>query len=205
LCDDNDFRFCRTRPGTVASLIVGRTLAHLRVVLPLLACITLLFLWVRSHHDHDIAGWRWPWHEVMVASLKGSTVFVYSRSENREYTPPYGPWRVVGQLEADSSLQTHYGMPDGRLGFAYDGRGRSNLDGSDEAQQAVAVPHWLWIVVAALIGARGLVAWRRARQRSRSALCPGCGYDLRATPDRCPECGRIVAPAQTGPGAPRVM
>jgi hypothetical protein len=74
-----------------------------------------------------------------------------------------------------------------------------NLQSAVYRQQAAMNPRtsWevvfpLWLIPTALVFPL-LLFWaigtsRRVR-RKRRGLCPACGYDLRASSDRCPECG----------------
>jgi hypothetical protein len=35
-----------------------------------------------------------------------------------------------------------------------------------------------------------------SKWRDRHRICPVCGYDMRDTPDRCPECGAVPSQAR---------
>ncbi len=58
-------------------------------------------------------------------------------------------------------------------------------------------------IVAAIVVCAGLAIWlggvmRRLEEEQQPGRrgCPTCGYDIRATPERCPECGTIPPPEE---------
>ncbi len=53
------------------------------------------------------------------------------------------------------------------------------------------VPFWFLTGIFATLTLFPLFVAIRRRSRIDRDVCRNCGYDLRATPDRCPECGTI--------------
>ena len=109
-------------------------------------------------------------------------------------THTYGP----GSPVSNSFHEAYVGRPAGPtpapdavprwslLGFEYTERHEVSLR---MRSQTLAVPHWGVLVAFALLPVLRVTALSDRRRRRRLGLCPACGYDLRATPGRCPECG----------------
>jgi hypothetical protein len=56
------------------------------------------------------------------------------------------------------------------------------------------IPLWLVASVFAVLPVVWLVRRASGARRARTGCCRVCGYDLRATPGRCPECGTAPPP-----------
>ena len=163
-----------------------------------------------------IASYAYPTTSTLVKARPDRTIFVASRQGvvsvwTQQITPPppagcmvklTSPYMLsVTRVEPRGGGSSMYSMtfnpywarPDLSWGTAQNGRGTVYIAGTPYNftlgvwQLYVS---WRVIVIVLLIGpALRLAWWRIRRRRVTAGKCVVCGYDLRATPDRCPECG----------------
>ena len=119
-------------------------------------------------------GWRIVWDRFNAGGFGGLSVATY-RTLPAEKVPDPNERYLLGFYTDHRKLPGVPGM------------------GPPPWRAHVVVPHWFVTVVAALPLA--VLVWRRERRRHRKlkrGQCPGCGYDLRASAGRCPECGETI-------------
>jgi hypothetical protein len=71
------------------------------------------------------------------------------------------------------------------------GLGWESANDRHGAYSMATVPFWLVTSLLATLPLARFWPMVRRHHRRRQGRCSQCGYDLRATPDRCPECGTI--------------
>jgi hypothetical protein len=63
------------------------------------------------------------------------------------------------------------------------------MPGGTENHRTLGIPHWVFVLALLVLPLLRFLWVRRQNSRAKQGCCIECGYDLRATPDRCPECG----------------
>jgi len=181
----------------------------------LLAVLTLagIYLWIRSyfvteqlfkrHLDHadaagaqfGISGWEFQ------LDSGGLSVMTFAN----EYSYP-----TLAKVSFSSLIQSadfadgHWHFIEGKAHpnavwpslatFTFPREQRASVPNATLTHRIFAVSIWPFFVVTAIGTALWLWGWRRRRKillRLAKGCCGGCGYDLRATPERCPECGLV--------------
>lgn len=150
-----------------------RILLNALTALSLILCVATVLLWLRSYSPHPppkMYGDHRFYDRGFGASYRGALTLVH-------YNPEHGRDRPFDELSwrlHDFELSRWQGGNGWNSGWQY---------------TSVGAPCWAVCLVTAILPI--LWVYRRRKQPFRPGLCPTCGYDLRATPDRCPECGTI--------------
>lgn len=176
-----------------------RILFNLLSALSLSLCLGTAFLWARSYDVTDRLSRHDGRTETGLISAAGE--IGYFRREPADPEHPHGLEHTVGPPRG---LPLEPPPPFGRAFLRHFDQPRLDPITGGGRQHGFLVAHWLLLALAALLPLAWPLAWNRRRiQRARAArgLCPKCGYDIRSTPDRCPECGFIPTgrtPRSTG-------
>ena len=183
-----------------------RRLLNLATGLSLLLSLLAAAMWVRSYYSYD--------------RVERVT---YSFDDDKSQT--LAAWSAVGRFAFLVDRRVHpasawiglrrYTWPDPEkwksaylspamkrdLGFAglevntFRSDGNVQIPGQRTRQWLVLVPHWMATLVFGV-----MPGWRLTRRLLVGKTyppghCRRCGYDMRATPERCPECGAEPAEA----------
>ena len=165
-------------------------------LLSLVLFVAVVVLWVRSYATPDAV-----WHfgrgsefrfTVWQARTWRGKAAVDAITGSMYQPPPPPGLHHAREPEFSANLK----WPNDLLGFGH-ADSEYSVPFYDEKRSTWVVPLWFPAALALALPATWLVQRRRRIKRLHAGLCRRCGYDLRATPGRCPECGTTPTEART--------
>jgi len=166
----------------------------------IITCVTLLILWKRSYSFKDRVEFQWS----SAARLRAVDRHLLFRSDSHGLEFWHSRKDVwdeerIGELsrerlfdgDPDPVPDNRWRDPTYRERFMYLHTAFAEK-GLSDSTVAIAIPHWA-AISATVVPAIILVIFEIRRYRGfgvrKNGFCEGCGYDLRGSPTRCPECG----------------
>jgi hypothetical protein len=174
--------------------------------------VGVVALWVRSYRTADVLMWQ-RWHDDggtyrgtfrTVSSGRGvvgidftdlTTAFPSSSSAEPKFE-----WTRTDASEFLLPRETFWN----RIGIGYvsSSQRTPGLENSTVTTRAYWAPYWLAAVAASVLPLRALAMIGVRARRRRRGRCARCGYDVRFSEERCPECGRPLPSASKRPASP---
>jgi hypothetical protein len=174
-------------------------LSALSLVLFVGACA----MWARSYRVADGYHGHTPWWDTNFYSTQGVLSFeAFHNTGTRPYEHGFekrSPFET--SLDAPTPGQPgvrHFGSLLGITWYVTDG-GLWKWGEVYKLPQyrVLLVPFRFFAILFLLLPVIHFFRRKRSRRLFRErGRCPSCGYDLRATPDRCPECGTVPIASQ---------
>jgi hypothetical protein len=196
-----------------------RKLVTILAALSLLLCLAAIVLWGRSYSRYDRI--RWNGESSDSTYVTSRTILFLSGGGGVSFSMLTGQvlqshLQAVGELreiwkwhpqgfefETEKAEITVYPFALANpppsvfrmIGFEFGNQ--HHLSGSGKEQDVVTsnrwfvVPWWCVISVFAVMPLIAAFSFYRRSRLVRDDHCPNCNYDLRATPERCPECGNV--------------
>ena len=160
----------------------------IRKILPglsLLACLAAIVLWVHSLSNWDEVDFSPASMELSLLSMDSALDLEVAYDE-----------RFLWEKDGSYFHADHYHFTEDRPHSCF----RWNTLGFNDSFTKfgpkpffwcarVTIPYWLIVGLLAILPLRSIERHMRVRRLSKRGLCPVCQYDLRASSQRCPECG----------------
>jgi hypothetical protein len=159
----------------------------------LLLCAATTACWILSFFFAPVIEWVNPLGTVVLdydCVLGEMGVYRTTNDSAATISPGHQSFSMNWTSPRSLDQNAHYFGPFAHYNFRFLGFGAYSIEVPSSGHHIVYVFWPCWIIT--LISLFLPTVWILRHRQGLAGHCRHCGYDLRATPNRCPECGTAV-------------